>query len=47
MALRKDILFQYSTKYAIYRGFLEDVTKANIFINLKIMALITKQLSIS
>jgi len=35
MALRRDILFRYSTEYAIYGGFLEDVTKAGIFIGSK------------
>jgi len=47
MALRKDILFRYSIKYAIYKSFLEDVTKANVFISPKIITLVTKQLSIS
>ena len=47
MALRKNILFRYSTEYAIYGGFLEDVTKANILIGLKIMTSVIKQLPIS
>jgi len=47
MALRRNILFRYFTEYAIYEDFLKDVTKANIFINLKIITLITKQLLIS
>jgi len=37
MASRKNILFRYSTEYAIYGGFLEDVTKADVFIGLKII----------
>jgi len=36
MALRKNILFRYFIEYAIYRGFLEDVTKADILIGLKL-----------
>jgi len=36
MALRRDILFRYSTKYAIYGGFSEDITKADVLIGPKL-----------
>jgi len=47
MALRRNILFRYFTEYAIYGVFLENVTKIDILIGSKIMALVTKQLPIS
>jgi len=47
MASRRNILFRYSTEYAIYEGFLENVTKINVFIGPKIMASVIKQLPIS
>ena len=47
MASRRNILFRYSTEYAIYGGFLKDVTKADVLIGPKIIASVTKQLPIS
>jgi hypothetical protein len=36
MASRRNILFRYFTEYAIYGGFLEDVTKADVLIGPKL-----------
>ena len=44
---RKNILFRYFIEYAIYKGFLKNVTKIDILINLKIITLVIKQSPIS
>jgi len=35
IASRKNILFRYFIEYAIYKGFLKNVTKADVLIGLK------------
>ena len=35
MASRRNILFRYFIEYAIYEDFLKDITKVDVFINLK------------